>query len=224
MYYLIYKTTNKINGKIYIGAHKTDDLEDGYLGSGKYIGNAIEKYGPKSFTREILETFDNPEDMYQLEAELVDEVFVNRKDTYNIKLGGQGGFDHLNTPEGIEKRSWTFMPWSIAGTKAFKKKMSSDPKFRSMMLKQARLAGYLGGKRIKELYPDGTWQGRKHTEETKKKMSKAKKGICIGKANSQFGTCWIYNEDLKENKKIPRTELDEWISKGWIKGRKMKPE
>ena len=36
-YYGIYKITNKVNGKMYIGQHITDDLDDGYLGSGKVI-------------------------------------------------------------------------------------------------------------------------------------------------------------------------------------------
>ena len=40
MFYTIYKTTNKISDKVYIGKHQTKDLEDGYLGSGKMLGYA----------------------------------------------------------------------------------------------------------------------------------------------------------------------------------------
>lgn len=53
-YNFVYKTTNVLNGKIYIGVHSTDDLNDGYMGSGKAISTAIKKYGEENFTTEIL--------------------------------------------------------------------------------------------------------------------------------------------------------------------------
>ena len=47
MFYLIYRITNKINNKIYIGFHKTKNKDDGYMGSGKYLNRAYEKYAPR---------------------------------------------------------------------------------------------------------------------------------------------------------------------------------
>ena len=95
-YYLVYKTTNTVNGRYYIGVHQCRDLNDGYLGSGLALIQAIEKYGKSSFTREILFSFDSHEEMYAKELEIVNEDFVADPQTYNIRVGGKGGWHYLN--------------------------------------------------------------------------------------------------------------------------------
>lgn len=102
--YIVYKTTNKINGKIYIGVHKTMlDSFDGYIGCGIYIKSkqiskpttpfqcAVKKYGYKNFYRETLFEFKTANEAYKKEHEIVNCDFINRKDTYNVKIGGRGG-------------------------------------------------------------------------------------------------------------------------------------
>ena len=105
MKYIVYKTTCLVNNKIYVGVHQTKNPEifDGYLGRGlyknhsKYIKNpiapfhyAVKKYGFKNFIRETLFIFDTREEAYMKEAEIVNEEFILRDDTYNIALGGLG--------------------------------------------------------------------------------------------------------------------------------------
>ena len=91
MYFTVYKITNKINGKEYIGAHKTADLDDDYMGSGKHLTNSQKKYGLENFSKEIIFRAVSSEAMYFIERMLVDEEYVARKDTYNIAIGGLGG-------------------------------------------------------------------------------------------------------------------------------------
>lgn len=88
MFYIIYETTNLINGMKYRGCHATEDLNDGYLGSGIYFKNALRKYGKNSFDRNILHICDNMNEMIAKEAELVDEEWVNNVDNYNLQTGG----------------------------------------------------------------------------------------------------------------------------------------
>jgi group I intron endonuclease len=91
--FLIYQTTNLINGKIYIG--KQSGINDDYVGSGKLLKRAITKYGISNFKKVILHTFETEQDALIKEKEIVNEEFVARKDTYNLTVGGHGSWYHL---------------------------------------------------------------------------------------------------------------------------------
>jgi hypothetical protein len=96
MYYTIYKTTNKFNGKFYIGKHQTQKLNDNYLGSGKALELAIKKYGKENFQKRIIFVFDNEILMNQKEKEIVTENFISSNTNYNCGVGGEGGAQFLN--------------------------------------------------------------------------------------------------------------------------------
>jgi hypothetical protein len=88
MHYFVYRTTNKKNGKFYVGYHATKNLDDGYLGSGKYLLDAINYHGQEHFSRKILKFFDNEKDGLAYEAQLVTEDLLKNPKTYNLCLGG----------------------------------------------------------------------------------------------------------------------------------------
>ena len=90
-YNIVYLTTNIVNNKIYVGVHKTDDINDKYLGSGTHILKAIKKYGRDKFKRIVLHYCLTPEQALEIENKIVDLYFIKRKDTYNIDFGGRGG-------------------------------------------------------------------------------------------------------------------------------------
>jgi hypothetical protein len=221
MFYTIYKITNKLDGKIYIGKHQTKDLDDGYMGSGKHLKRAIVKHGIENFSKEIVYQFDNEADMNAKETELVNVDFTLREDTYNLCVGGQGGFSYINnSPDLIAKRD-TYenkLAGRIAANKVINEKYDSlnftatklktDAKFRSEF--QIKVSAGLKQKFEKDGHH---WQGKQHSEETKQKMRKPKNQ---GDKNSQFGTMWITNG--QENKKIKK-DVD-IIPEGWYKGRR----
>jgi group I intron endonuclease len=216
MYYTVYKTTNKINGKIYIGSHKTKNLNDNYLGSGKYLKRAIEKYGVDSFTREILFIFETAEEMYAKEAELVNAEFLTEENTYNLKVGGFGGFDYINSnPEKYltPKRLAALMPGHELQRRLWEK-YYSDPAFRAKRQEQSRHA--LNVARTKSRAP---FKGRKHSDVVKQKIAaKARERSADNpQGNSQYGTIWI--TDGVENKKINKTDV---LPDGWYRGRVFK--
>ena len=92
LYMFIYETTNNINGKRYIGQHTTDNIQDGYLGSGVILKQAIDKYGIDNFSREILAYATNKDELNEKEKYYIDKFNAIESDMYyNIAEGGEGG-------------------------------------------------------------------------------------------------------------------------------------
>ena len=87
MKYLIYKITNTINGRYYIGRHATNNVNDGYMGSGKAISNAIKKYGEDVFVKEIIAESFSKEDLWELEKIIVNIDVDKDPLSYNMADG-----------------------------------------------------------------------------------------------------------------------------------------
>lgn len=223
-YFLIYKIINLTNNKVYIGKHITCDKNDDYFGSGKLIKRAVEKHGIQNFKKEILFECSNEEEMNQKEKEIVNEKFVKSKNTYNLKIGGDGGFDFINT-NCKEK----ILNNQIKATKKVRELMK-DENWKSFHIKRLKAAMSKQEVRDKmsksikaERAKNGSWwTGKKHKEESKLKIGKASSIHQCGSGNSHYGTVWIYNEELKQNKSIKKEDLEKYLSLGWKKGRKMK--
>ena len=191
-YHYIYKTTNLLSGRYYVGMHSTDDLNDGYMGSGKRLKASIKKHGIENHKFEILEFFDSREELALREGQLVTMKEVASKECMNLKVGGIGGFPP-------------------SAKKIFMEKMK-DFDFKKVF-------GEKCSERNRKLYESGVyknfkydWTGRKHKLESIQKMKETKKGQGKGETNSQFGTFWI--TDGKTNKKT-NSEIPE----GWYRGR-----
>ena len=102
--FIVYETVNRTNKKRYVGVHKCDDYDDFYLGSGNLIKQAVQKYGKDSFYRHILFVFDNAQDAFTKEAELVNDEVVASDGYYNLALGGSGNVPGTPTSDHHKKK------------------------------------------------------------------------------------------------------------------------
>jgi len=204
-YHFIYKTTNVVNEKFYVGMHSTDDLNDGYIGSGKKLWYSIKKYGREKFTIERLEFFEKRKDLIKREKKLVNDKLLKEPLCMNLRPGGEGGFISV---ENQFKRA------QAGGLKAWK-----TPGFREKMIEISKKTGKLAYlKKIGIFNPalENGFKGKKHTIEFKNKIGEINSKHQTGKGNSQYGTCWITKN--KKNKKIKKEELQRWLDNGWNKG------
>lgn len=219
-HYLIYQIRNKLNGMIYIGQHQTENLNDGYMGSGLRIQRAIEKYGIDNFEKTILFECSSEEEMNKKEAEIVNEDFIARDDVYNIIIGGSGNWDYINSNKEFTskrlKTRWnnlsldekekqinflkSISPFGIGFNKKFSNEISNG-------LKKAY---------IKNPNSFGM-SGKHHSEKTKKILSKNK----IGSNNPNYGKHWYWNPNTNEERSFYKNEK---IPNGWIKGRYISEE
>jgi hypothetical protein len=225
--YTVYKTTNKVNGKFYIGVHKTSNPFDDYYGSGKFLKRAVAKYGIENFEKEILAIFEIPEDAYAMEAELVTFELIESGQCYNLKEGGKGGFDHLNSGNdehiarcklGFQKQHQIMLEKYGENYKSIlmKEHHKNNPEQRKHFINALKK----GRATLDEKYPDGIWKGKKHKEESKRKIGASNSIKQRGELNSNYGNCWITKDG--DNKSIKKEELEVWLEQGWIKGRKLK--
>lgn len=207
-YHYTYKTTNLINNRYYLGMHSTNRLDDGYLGSGKRLYYELNKYGRDNFKFEILEQFNSREALVQAEIKLITEEDLKNTNCLNLKSGGSGG---AYSKEACRKGGKEL-------GKLHKHRLKTDSEYREKRIKLIKSIN-------KELLQSGKhpflnknnrydWTGKKHRPETINKMKSIHKGKGKGSANSQYGTCWITDENT--SKKINKRDD---IPPGWRLGR-----
>lgn len=206
--FTIYRTTCLVNGKIYIGAHRTEDPNDSYLGSGKALSYAIQKYGREKFSKEVLFEFNTEEEMFAKEREIVTTDFRKRADTYNLVEGGD---------------SWG-MSQDGGGNRGHQRQReiaAKDPTFRDYQRDSGRTLHQRAV--LKGTARKGSgFKGRTHSEDSRQKIGEANKVSNSGERNSQHGTKWVCKLGEKPLK-VPMEEVSEWLGKGWHLGRSEKP-
>lgn len=207
-YHYFYKTINVITGRYYYGIHSTNNLNDGYIGSGKRLWYSINKYGKENHVCEILEFFETRKKLLNKEKEIVNEEMVKNPMCMNISLGGLDGVN-ISGLNIYGKNGENGKKNLLCGNN-LKEKLKSKGKWNEYKNNLSKSM-----KKRYETKPHH-WLNKKHSSKTKEIMSQKKRGVGIGIKNSQFGTCWITNginnKKIKKNDKIPD---------GWKLGRIM---
>jgi hypothetical protein len=183
--------------------HSTDNLEDGYMGSGKRLWNSINKHGKENHVCEILEFLPDRSSLKTREKEIVNVELINEDLCMNLQLGGGGGISSnkhlLSLREG--SKIWLKNKWNdVIYSESIKKQLYIN-------MKRAHANGNV---------KYDTFTGKSHSEETKLKIGAANSIKQKGSNNSQYGKCWITNDI--ESKKINKGDI---MPEGWRLGRKI---
>lgn len=182
MFY-IYRITNLVNGKTYIGQHKYKKLNDNYMGSGTYLARAKKKYGIENFKKEILySNIQYKETADDMERFAIAKERALGKAEYNIANGGQGGAGHKMSEEAKRKLSDR-----NKGNQYHKGHHHSEKTKKMWSEKRKGRPGTMKGKHLTEEQKKkcseshkgkpGYWQGKQLSEEHKEKLSKSKQEV-----------------------------------------------
>lgn len=219
-HHVIYKTTCLKTGRYYIGMHSTDNLDDGYMGSGKRLWRSIKKHGLDQHRCEIIEHLPDRASLRAREAELVDQILLEDTQCMNIALGGEGGWEHVNA-----NRNWQELSKLALTARA---ELRKDPIHMQQVSRNCSSGAFnrnIDASNRNAKNPTlhkafcCDWTGRKHSAETIAKLSLMAKAR---KINPSAGRPWVYNLEIQQCKKIDAEDLEKYLSSGWIKGRKMK--
>ena len=209
MLFTVYKTTNLLNDKTYIGFHQVHSIKDilctestyssifsdGYLGSGKLLKQAIEKYGPENMKQELILVTADKEEAFALEKELVNRVFIERDDTYNLSIGGNVAilFGETSEERSAEK------------SKNTSKRFKGVPKTKESNEKR--------GKSISEWIQNNPEKHKERMNKINTDPDKIRK-----MTEKQTGKIWIMNIETKKNTRHdPALEIPLGCSRGFIK-------
>lgn len=230
----LYKLVNKINGTIYYGVHRTNNLNDDYMGSGMILKRAKKKYGITNFAKYIIKFFKTYQEALDEEKKIVTLDFIKNNKTYNIKEGGYGNCKWsdaaLKLLSDAAKKRWKNPEYvkmmenncfnnderNNKISKKVKKWIKENPELhRIRMLKINKNPDKI--RKMAEKH-----KGMKRSEKAKQNISNAvnlfyKNNPDKAKIISGKDLIYIYNKELNV---VKRHKKDEIIPTGWFRGQR----
>jgi hypothetical protein len=158
--------------------HSTDELNDGYLGSGTLLKRSINKHGKENHSIEILEFVNSREELAAREREIITLQEIAKKECMNLKVGGSGG----NVGKGGEHLggdSWAAANRYWKTEEGLKKKSETAKEVIKRRIKEGTWNVFEKGHKM--------WEGKNHRPETIEKMKISKISHGVGEKNSQYG-------------------------------------
>ncbi len=228
-YFYIYKTTCLITNKYYIGMHSTPNLNDKYMGSGKILKRSIAKYGKENHHVSIIKFVNNKNELIELERELVNETAISDSLCMNLKIGGEGGFDYINKMELNIRPDYKHSPETLNKilsnrtlTDDGRRRLSESAKRNCKMVSRNKnLSKSLTGKIKTDNHKENiSISVQKYYDDLKAAGEIITKNI--GCKNASYGTCYVTFVEQQLSIRIKKDQLSEYLSNGWIKGRKIK--
>lgn len=204
-YGYVYITTNLVNGKKYIGAHKSSKFDESYKGSGKLLKRAIDKCGWDSFKTEILIWCSSKEELFSTEYKVIEHLHcVEDPSYYNVMPGGFGGDNKSTLTEEDYQKYIDKVSQSKQGRPRTDKEMkhleflhqsrigthhSEDSKNKSSLSNAGQTRSSTARKNMSLHHADfsgskNPFHGRTHSEESKKLIS-------TNNARAHKGKVWI---------------------------------
>lgn len=239
---IIYKTTNIINGKIYIGQSTKNDPD--YFGSGLAITRAIKKYGKVHFTREILSETNDYELLQYLEMFWIIIYDSNNRNVgYNIRCGGSQSKHSESTKEKMKissKIRWSKKEerekLSIARKSIKCKPHSTETKNKIRKAHQGRKRKPFSDEHKKKI--GESIRGMKRSDMTKMKISESHRGnknpmfgksgnknpmfgkgyLLSGNKNGCYGKTFVWMNNGIKNKRVDKNDVEYYLQSGWTCG------
>ena len=179
MFGYIYKTTNLVNGKLYVGQHKATTFDKYYKGSGQLLTRAFKKYGKENFLCEILATAETKDELNALETYWISKL--NTRDTavgYNITEGGEGTVGYKHTDEAKKKMSLAKKGKPLSpehckaiGLRSLGHKMSEETKAKLIAINTGRKASDETRQKMREAHERNP---RNFTEDYRRKLRESR--------------------------------------------------
>ena len=217
----VYLTTHIDSGKQYIGSHSTNNIDDGYIGSGIILENYLKKFGKEAFKREILQICKDNREARTLEGFYIEKYKTLKPNGMNISPAGGLGFIGCHSEESKQNISESLKKGFSSGNRSQwntnKKLEKSHIEKISKSVSKAMKEGVAQKISNSTKGTKNPFYGKKHTSESMKKMSIFRKNKSweeiYGIKSSEMKDKWSKRYTGKNNNMAGKTLMDVWTIK-----------